>query len=341
MAEVGGGEGIVTQANNAAAMSFVDAEGGSDPASAILDEVLSGAPPAEPPKDGEPAEPSESPPTPDEETPKPEVEAKPEPAAEAKPAEDNTPEAIKLRKGFAKLADERQKLVERENAARNAVQSAQQYAEKARKHDELLSALQSDPAGFLLAHGGDALVKQTLQGFIDQEKSPAEREVAKLRQEHEKDRAERQRREQEQVTTAWRNDIVAKVQGDERFDLVNTFGLHNEVIDVIAGYYEKHSTRDDKGNVTAPAILPWDVAAEAVESTRAAKLEGSKKYGKRAPVAPVAKKDTPSAKPGQAPAKKAPTSLSSVPVADAPHRADELPTDPDERERALLAEFGL
>jgi hypothetical protein len=112
----------------------------------------------------------------------------------------------------------------------------------------------------------------------------------------------------------------------------------------MAGYYQRYSKKNEKGEVIEPALLPWDTAAQAVEESRGAMLEKSKRYGKRQPAAAAettAKKETPSAKQSTAPAKKAPTSLSSVPVADSPQKADELSLDPDERERQLLAELGV
>jgi hypothetical protein len=192
-------------------------------------------------------------------------------------------------------------------------------------------------------------VQKALQGFIDMEKSPAEREVAKLRQEREQEKAQAAQQKAEEGVAAWRNDIFAKVRADERFDLINAMDLHEQVIGVIRGYYEKNSQRDGEGKVVVPAILSWDVAAQAVEDTRAAKLEASKRYGKRTPAAaapaetPVAaKKDAPPAKPAPAPAKRAPTSLSSVPVAESPVQEDEYSSDDlDLRERQVLAALGV
>lgn len=346
MGEVAASVGIVEAQAAPASMSFVDATEGADPAAAILDEVLAGGDAAAPVEGDAPVEGVEA---------APEGDATPgdkpaEPAAAAaEPTKDTPPtdiEAAKLRRGFAKLAEERQRLVELQNSARAERAAAQSFATKAQKHDELLSALERDPAAAILAHGGEALVQKALQGFIDMEKSPAEREVAKLREERDRDKAADRQREMEATAERWRNDIVGKVRSDDRFDLVNTMGLHGEVIDVISGYYDKHSQRDDKGNVTVPAILSWEQAAQAVEETRAAMLDKSKRYGKRTPAAAEgttpAKKDAPPAKQQPAAAKKAPTSLSSVPVADTPHTEDDLPTeDLDERERQLLAQLGV
>lgn len=318
-------------------VNFSDDAPAVDPGDAILDEVLGGEAPAEgeKPAEGEADE---------DKTPlaKP---AKPEEKPPEAPANDI--EAAKLRKGFAKLAEERQKLVEAQNTARAATAAAGQYREKAEKHDALVASIEKDPAAFLLAHGGEPLVQKALQGFIDMEKPAGEREAAKLRAEWEADKkATKEREEQrqrEQVVENWRNDIVGKVKSDERFDLVNSLDLHADVIGVITKFYEVHSERDHEGKVTKPAILQWDVAAQAVEDARAAKLESSKRYGKRTPAAATPQestKDAPPAKTTPAPAKKAPTSLSSVPVAESPASADDLPSDDNaERERRLLAEL--
>lgn len=345
---VAGGVAIVEGAAAAAAqapagISFVDTAAGADPAAAILDEVLSGggeSAAADATDEAAAAGASTDKPAEGDAAPKPVEAAKDEPPV-------NDVEAARLRKGFAKLAEERQRLVELQNTARAATATARQFAEKARKHDEQTAAIDSDPAGFLLAHGGEALVQKALKGFIDMEKSPAEREVAKFRQEQADRDAKAEQHRVEETAGRWRNETIAKIQGDERFDLVNSMGLHADVIGVITGYYDKHSERDDKGNVTKPAILAWDVAAQAVEETRAAMLDKSKRYGKRTPAAaegekPEAKKDAPAAKPVTAPAKKAPTSLSSVPVAESPQSEDDFPTDDlDAREAQVLAAMGI
>ncbi|WP_297826398.1 hypothetical protein [Mycobacterium sp.] len=341
MPEVAGGEGAELQANAVAAqtadkgISFVDGESG-DAADAILDEVLAGETPAETPAEGG-AEPGAEPAAPAAAAKPPE----PKPDTPAAPIED-----ARLRKGFAKLAEGQQKLVEQQNALRQERAAVAGYADKAKAYDALLERMKADPAG-VIAELGDEAVNKTLQGFIDREKSPAERETAKLRADIERDKAERLRLEQERVAADWRNGITAKVQADERFDLVNSLGLHGAVIDVITGYYEKHSERDDNGNVTVPAILDWAIAAQAVEDHRASLIEKSKRYGKRTPAAetPVTgkPKEAPSAKTTPAAqAKKPPTSLSSVPVAEGPSQEEEFPTDDlDERQRRVLASLGL
>jgi hypothetical protein len=333
MAEVGGGEAIESTGNAVAAqaegLSFLDGDTSADPAAVILDEVLGGEPAStEAPAEGEAA-------------------AKPDPTpATPESAAAEPPEAVKLRKGFAKLAEDRQKLLELQGAARAEKAAAQQYAAKAEAHDKLVERLRADPAG-VIAELGDEAIEEALQGFIDREKSPAERETAKLRADIERDKAERLRQEQERVAADWRNNITRQVAADERFDLVNTLGLHGNVIDVITGYYEKHSERDDNGNVTVPAILDWAIAAQAVEDHRAQLIERSKRYGKRAPTdetpATPGKKDATPAKATPAvPAKKPPTSLSSVSVAEGPSTEEEFPVDDlEERQRRVLASLGI
>jgi hypothetical protein len=307
-------------ATKAQPISFADDTGG-DAVSTLLDEVLSGAPEA---SEAEPA--------------------KPEPVkpVEPEPAKAEAPDAVRLRKGFAKLAEERQKVIELQNAARAEKASAASYIEKAKRFDEAVELLGKDPVAFLKANGGEEMLQRTLQGMIDAEKSPESRRIDQLEKQAKADKEAAAQREQEAVVTKWRNDIAAKVQADDRFDLVNSFGLHGEVIDVITGYYEKHSERDDKGNVTVPAILPWDTAAQAVENTKAERLEASKRYGKRAPVVVEPPKDAPKAKDTPAPAKRAPTSLSAVPVAETPSEDEVFPDgNTDERFNQVMKSLGM
>lgn len=318
------GDSVPTSGDASKGLSFVDGESGADAADAILDEVLTGEKPADegaPPADA--AKPAD----------------KPAPVVDAPQAEPI--EAARLRKGFAKLGEDRQKLIEQQNALRAERATVSQFQAKAEAHDRLVARLNEDPAG-VIAEMGDEAVTKALQGFIDREKSPAEREVAKLRAESDRDKAAAKQAEMEKVAADWRAGITRQVQADDRFDLVNTFNLHGDVIDVITRYYEVHSEKDDKGNVIKPAILPWDIAAEAVETNKAKAMENSKRYGKRAPAAVDPKKDTPPAKTPTAPAKKPPTSLSSVPVAETPPREEDFATDDmNERERQVLASMGL
>jgi hypothetical protein len=341
---ISAGEAAAKAESGEAVMSFADS-GAPDPADAILAEVLGegGEAPAAEGAAGEPAEgeaaPAEG-----------EVTAEGEPtSAAAAPAAAETPEAAKLRRAWAKFHGERQETLELQQSAKRAIAEAEGFRTKASRFDALVARLNDDPAGALEeleAAGLKDLSNRVLQGFIDREKSPAEREVAKMRRElAERDARERQAAAERQATE-WRQGVQRQVEAaGEKFDLVNSLGLHSQVIDVMTGYYERHSERDGAGNVTKPAILNWETAAQWVEDHHAQRLEASKRYGKRAPASQVtppatATKDASSAKPQSAPAKRAPT-LSAVPVAEAPPKGGELSSDPDVRFRQVMAEMGL
>src|SRR6185436_14391706 len=80
------------------------------------------------------------------------------PEVEAKPPADETPEAEKLRKGFAALARDRRKMHEREQAAEAAIATADQYKTKATHFDAVVKRLHDDPHALLLEAGGEELV---------------------------------------------------------------------------------------------------------------------------------------------------------------------------------------
>jgi hypothetical protein len=344
------GEAVAKAESGEAVMSFLDGDSPADAADSILNEVLGG--------DGEAAPAGEAADAPKEgDAPAGDAAAEAAPAAPATP---ETPEAVKLRKGWSKLHAERQAVIERDQAAKRAIAEAEGFKVKANNFDAVIRRLQDDPAGLieeLEAQGLKGLGDKVLQSFIDKEKSPAEREVLKMRRElAERDAREQQaqkdrqaaadRDARERQVAEWRDGVKKQVEAaGEEYDLVNSLDLHGQVIDVMVGYYEQHSDRDADGNVTKPAVLDWKAAAKMVEDHHAVKLNGSKRYGKRAPVSQVsppatAAKDASSAKATPAPAKRAPT-LSAVPVAEAPSKGSELSLDPDIRYRQLMAEMGL
>jgi len=245
------------------------------------------------------------------------------PAEEPKPPEDpkgekpETPEA--LRKGFAALARDRKKLQEREARAEAKVQAAAAYEQKAQAFDNVVKRLHEDPIGLLREAGGDALINKALDGVIASEKSPAEREVERLRREME-DRDKRAAQErQDQLVANWRAGIVREVSAaPEKYDLVNALGMHDAVIEAITQYHIKHNG----------AVLPTDVAAAHVEKLLEGNLSKSKKFSQRG-AANSAVTATPSRKTGA-------TTLSSVASGDAPPVAAELPEDDDKRFEAVM-----
>lgn len=345
---ISAGEAMAKAENGEAVMSFADDAASADPADAILAEVLGGEGEAAP--EGEEAPAAEQEAKPEGEA-APEGEQKPETdaAPAEKPAAPETPEQVKLRKAWAKFHAERQEVLQRDQAAKRAIAEAESYRTKASRLDQLVAALESDPAGALEqleAAGLKDLQNNVLQGFIDREKSPAEREVAKMRRELTERDAREAAAQRERTAAEWRDGVRKQVEAaGETFDLVNSLGLHAQVIDVITGYFERHSERDGNGNVTKPAILDWQDAAKLVEDHHAERLNGSKRYGKRAPASQAstpatASKDATTAKTQSAPAKRAPT-LSTIPVAEAPSKGSELSSDPDTRFRQVMAEMGL
>jgi len=325
---ISAGEAVAKAESGEAVMSFIDGESPADSADAILAEVLGdgGEAASEAPAEGEPAKEGEAP----------AAEAAPA-EGDAAPATPETPEATKLRKAWAKLHGEKQSLLEEKQAAKRAVAEAETFRAKATEFDSFVQRLREDPVGLLEELEGRGLTdlqNRVLQGFVEREKSPAERAVKKLEREIAERDAREKQAQQERVAAEWRDGIVKNVQGaGEEYDLVNSLGLHSQVIDVLTGYWERHN-----------AVLDWKTAAKMVEDHHAERIAASKRYGKRAPAPQVstpetASKDASSAK-APAPAKRAPT-LSAVPVAEAPSKGSELSSDPDVRYRQLMAEMGF
>src|SRR3954470_3308361 len=304
---------------DAPAAEGTSADGGAaslDDMAAIIAE--SGEPEAE---EGAPAEPTKEPA---------EGEEKPkdgeEPAKEEKPADaaakdaDKTPEA--LRAGFTALARDRRKLQEREARAKATMTEAEAFRSKAASFDAVVKRLHEDPIGLLREAGGDDLINKALDGVIASEKSPAEREVEKLRNDLAKRDADAKARETNQLVSNWRAGIVRDVQAaGDKYDLVNALGQQEAVIEAITQYHIKYNG----------AVLPTDVAAQAVEDALAKGLEKSKKFGARGAVKPPVTA-TPSRKTGA-------TTLSSVASGDVPQSANGYPADDDARYEAVLKEM--
>lgn len=243
-----------------------------------------------------------------------------EPAAPKSDAAAETPEA--LRKGFVALARDRKKIQEREAKANASIASAETYRAKAESFDAVVKRLHEDPIGLLREAGGDDLINKALDGVIASEKSPAEREVEKMRKELERRDADVKTRETQQLVANWRAGIVRDVQaGADKYDLVNALGQQEAVVEAITQYHIKYNG----------AVLPTDVAAQAVEDALAKGLEKSKKFGARGAVKPPVEA-TPSRKTGA-------TTLSSVASGDVPQSANGYPADDDARFEAVLKEM--
>lgn len=263
----------------------------------------------------------------------PEEEEKTEPDAAAKakdePKKDEPkPEddGKKLRDGFSALSRERKKLREREAAAAAKEQQAAVHVQKAQAFDQVLARLRTDPASVIRELGGDELTNKLLDGIVASEKSPAEREVEKLKADLQRRDDEAKAAQQQAQIQTWRDGVKSTViAAGERFDLVNSLDQHDAVIETITAYYQKYNG----------AVLPVEDAAQVVEDVLAKGLAKSKKFGARVPVtnaqpatngktAPVGRK------PGS-------TTLSSVSSSELPPSGEDLPLDPEERFRRVMA----
>jgi hypothetical protein len=306
------------------AASTPEAGADSDPGTASLDDMAALI--AESATgDGEPApdaakpdgdKPAADEPAKDDDKPDDSKDAKPEPDEKAK---GETPEA--LRKGFVALARDRKKLQEREARADAKFQAAQSFEQKATLFDNVVKRLHEDPIGLLREAGGDALIDKALDGVIASEKSPAEREIEKLRRDLDGEKQRVAQEKQDQLVANWRNGIVREVEaGGDKYDLTNALGMQEAVIETITQYHIKHNG----------AVLSVDIAAAQVEKTLEAGLSKSKKFGAREAVKPAVKA-TPSQKTGG-------TTLSSVQAGGEPG-VPVYPTDDNERFEAVLREM--
>ena len=257
-------------------------------------------------------------------------EAKPQESAalEAPPVVE-APHDVQLRKGFAKLAADKQRLVELQNEARTTTERAKSFETKASEHDRFLAELAADPAKALHARGGKELIDKLLDGIVAMEKSPAEKRLDEFeRAQKAREQAETQRQQETQVNQ-WRQTVADHVtQASEKYDLVNTLGQHAAVIEMIV---QRHAATGQ--------VLDTDVAAQALEETLAAHLAKSKKFGPRGPAATPTTQSNGNAAPKQT----GTTTLSAVHASEVPVRTDgsTLPLDPEERYRKVMSELGL
>lgn len=284
---------------------------------------------------------------------KPDDAAKPdEPADLEPPAIDVKTEAVRLRKGFAKLAQDREKLNARLQEAQSVTERAKALEAKAAEFDGLAAKVKADPLAFLEAHG--IATDDLLQRVIDNEKPPAEREIERLRREiaeKEKaaaDRLERERVAAEQARTertvaewARRNTEFAKSDPD-KYDLINALDMGSAVHEACVAYYDLH--RNSVTNAS-DAILTPAQAADYVEKTLRAGVKKSKflqqqlaaSQPAKAPAAPA--QAAPSSNGNTAPKRTGSTTLTHVASGDSAPSAAGYPDDENEREAAVIREM--
>lgn len=257
------------------------------------------------------------------------------PVADAKPtdAAAETPQDAQLRKGFAKLASEKERLLTLQGEARTAIQTAKSFEDKAKQFDTLSAELDGDVAQLVMKRGGADAIKKLLDDIVALEKSPAERRLDAMDRERKADLEQAATAEQQRVVAAWQRSVVDKVtEGGEKFDLVNALGQQAVVVEMITQHYVSHNGE----------ILDVDVAARALEETLAGNLSKSKKFGPRGAAPAVKPPATAPSKGTPAPKQTGATSLSSVHASEVPATGgDDLPNDEKQRFDKVLAELGF
>jgi hypothetical protein len=276
-----------------------------------------------------------------------EGEKKPDPAEAAtqepatpEPTTEPVPNDSVLRRGFAKLEAEKQKLLELQAEAKSAIESAKANGEKAGAYDTFVAKLKADPASALIELGGEALVDTVIDAIADLSKPSAEREVAKLRKEL-KDRQEaelkaKQEADQRDAIARWQKGITDEViAAGEKFDLVNSLGApaHATVIEMITQHY-----------AATKQTLTASQAAAKLEAFYESALGKSKKFGSRGTTAaaPAAAKPAPGSAPKPAPKQTGVTTLSAVHPAEVTVTDEDLSEmEPGKRLAAVYAELGI
>jgi hypothetical protein len=252
-------------------------------------------------------------------------------ADEPKKPESEATVSEKNRKEFAALARERGKLNERRaDIEAREKRIAAEIEPQAKAFQDVRRRIHEDPHGLLLEAGGEALVDKFLDQCQQRIKSPAEQEIAKLRQEREQEKAQLKAQEDARITREWEQGIVAHVEkAGDASDLIRSFGRHDAVIATVAAYHAKYGV-----------LLDTDIAIKVIEDDLEAGGKKSKKFGSREAVKP-AQVSTGKPPPDQK-KKKSNTTLSSVASGSVPagSNADDGPEDEDERFKWALRNAG-
>lgn len=283
-----------------------------------------------------------------------------EPAAPAEPAA-ATPDAaavasdlLALRKGWAALAKDKEALVQRTQEAKGAIERAKSFEAKAAQLDSIPGKFKADPLGFILELSGaktledqEAFVSGLLDKVIEREKSPVEREIARLRQEmtakeeaitkaKADSEAKAAQEKNDQIIRDWaeRNTKFAASTPElaERYDLIVSLEQGEAVHQTCLAYHKMH------GVILDPAQAADFVEAHLRKGANKSKYL-KEKFGVSPPAPPAA---APPARPSNGtPAPKqtgnSPT-LSSVASEGSAPSAAGLPED-DNRFDAVLREM--
>jgi hypothetical protein len=301
--------------------------------------------------------------------------AVPAPAAEAPPAEpgepgelppppaaaDGSADAVKLRKGWASLAKDKEALVAKTAEANAAIERAKAYEQQARDLAALPDQFAADPLEALFRVTGkktieerEALLNTILDKVVEQEKSPVEKEILRLRQEiaakeskAAKDQAEREQNAEaaknQQILAQWQQNNVnfasSTPENIAKYDMIVALKMGEAVHQTCLAYHALHNV-----------ILDPAVAADNVEKNLRAGVAKSKYVqdqiaASRAAAAPAPKAPVAPPKAAQpsngttAPKKLGTSTLSGVASGDAAPAAEVLPESSDDRLDAVLRDM--
>lgn len=210
-----------------------------------------------------------------------------EPAAAAPDTAAVAADMLALRKGWAALAKDKEALVQRTQEAKGAIERAKAFETKAAQFDSIPGRFKADPLGFVLEMSGaktieeqETFVSGLLDLVIEREKSPVEREVARLRQEMTAKEAALTKAQADadakavqeknaQIISEWtaRNIGYAESTPElaEKYDLIVSLGQGEAVHQTCLAYHQKHGV-----------ILDPAQAADAVEAHLRKGVEKSK-----------------------------------------------------------------
>lgn len=270
------------------------------------------------------------------------------PPAAAAPTVDLAAEAAKLRKGWASVAREKENIVRKTQEAAATLERAKAWQSKAEQFDAIPAKIQEDPIAFLEAHG--VAIDKVLDRVIETEKSPIEREMARLKQEiadkeanakkaQEEAEAKRLSDHHKQVIADWQtrnvNFASSTPQNAEKYDLIVSLNQGEAVHQTCLAYYEKYGV-----------VLDPQIAADNVEAHLRAGVEKSKYVKSKFAASQPAPKPTAPAKaqpsnvPSNAPKQSGtPTTLTSVASGDGTSSTADLPDDNGDRMEAVLREM--
>jgi hypothetical protein len=249
---------------------------------------------------------------------KPETET--EETSEPKPAD--APEVVQARKMVAAAN-------RKERKALDALKTARQYEEGAKAWDQFRALLKSDPRAAFAAAGFD---DEAATRLIAETPDPTDR-VTQLENQLKRQEQERVQAAQLARIEEMKGVVRQKVEAQaDRFDLVNSFGQHDEVWDRMVAYHDLH------GEV--PEGLEAVIAAE-LEAELEAAVSKSKKFA-RAGSKATNSNDKPTAMKGSASAAKPKTTtLTNFGSSRSPVKTEDLPLDSKARLEILQKQYGF